>query len=198
MRSTFSRLMGRFWRAATAGDLRCQATGPRGELNVPNLLSRQGRASRGLVALLCLLILLTVAPASGSIDDAIASALRTFDEYAKQGYTVHEEDEWGGDLGVNQSKAISHPLVEGNDYWFCLGTDVNDARVNIHVYNEQGQLVETKAWHDGSHAAAEAVNPRTANYYIVVQVTGSPVERTHWAMVYGSKAVGGQRSGAME
>ena len=190
MRSTFSRWIGSFWPAGTAGDLHLQAAGPRGKPNVPNISSRQGRASRGLIGLLCLLIFLTEAPASGSIDDAIASALRTLDEYAKQGYTVHEEDEWGGDLGVNQSKAIAHPLVQGNDYWFCLGTDVNNARVNIHVYNEQGKLVETKAWQDGAHGAAEAVNPRTANYYIVIEVTASPAERTHWAMVYGSKAVG--------
>ena len=190
MRSTFSRWIERFWPAGTVGDLHWQAAGSRGKPNVPNISSRQGRASRRLVALLCLLNLLTVAPASGSIDDAIASALRTLDEYAKQGYTIHEEDEWGGDLGVNQSKAIAHPLVRGNDYWFCLGTDVNNAQVNIHVYNEQGKLVETKAWQAGSHAAAEAVNPSTANYYIVVEVTASPAERTHWAMVYGSKSVG--------
>jgi hypothetical protein len=189
MQSPFSRCIGSFWPAGTVGDLNCQASGSRGKPSAPNISWRECRASRRLVAVLCLLILLTVVPASGSIDDAIASALRTVDEYAKQGYTVHEEDEWGGDLGVNQSKAISHPLVKGNDYWFCLGTDVNDARVNIHVYNEQGKLVETKAWHDGSHAAAEAVNPRTANYYIVVEVTASPAERTHWAMVYGSKAI---------
>jgi hypothetical protein len=190
MRSPFSKWIGSFWPAGTAGDLCCQAAGSRGKPSAPNISSRQGRVPRGLIALLCLLILLTVAPASGGIDDAIASALRTVDEYAKQGYTVHEEDEWGGDLGVNESKAIPHPLVQGNDYWFCLGTDVNNARVNIHVYNELGKLVETKAWHDGSHAAAEAVNPRTANYYIVVEVTASPSERTHWAMVYGSKTEG--------
>jgi hypothetical protein len=191
MRSTFSSWTESFLPAGIVRDLHCQAAGTRGKPNTPSISWRQFRASRMLVALLCLFILLTVAPASGSIDDAIASALRTADEYAKQGYTVDEEDEWGGDLGVNQSKAISHALVQGNDYWFCLGTDVNDARVNIHVYNEHGQLVETKAWQDGSHAAAEAVNPRTGNYYIVVQVTASPAERTHWAMVYGSKAVDG-------
>jgi hypothetical protein len=148
---------------------------------------------RGIFSLFCFWLLLVSSAAAGTIDDAIASALRTIGEYAKQGYAVHGEDEWGGDLGVNESKAISHPLVHGNDYWFCLGTDVSDARVNIHVYNEQGQLVETKAWQNGSQAAAEAVNPRTANYYIVVEVTASPAERTHWAMVYGSKAVGDGR-----
>jgi hypothetical protein len=190
MRSTFSRWIRDLWPAGIKGGLYSRAAGSRWKPNVPNVSLGQSWASRRLVALLCLLMLLTPAPASGSIDDAIASALRTVGAYAKQGYVVHEEDEWGGDLGVNESKAISHPLVQGNDYWFCLGTDVNDARVNIHVYNEQGQLVETKAWQNGAHAAAEAVNPRTANYYIVVEITASQAERTHWAMVYASKADG--------
>ena len=190
MRSTSSRRIRRFGSAGMGGDLRCQDVGSPAKRSIPNVSLRRGRASRRLVALLCLLMLLTAAPASGSIDDAIASALRTIDVYAKQGYTIHEEDEWGGDLGVKQSKAISHPLVQGNDYWFCLGTDVNAARISVHLYNEQGQRIETKAWQDGSNAGAEALNPPTANYYIVVEVTASPAERTHWAMVYGSKAVG--------
>jgi hypothetical protein len=44
-----------------------------------------------------------------------------------------------------------------------------------------------------AHAGAEALNPPTADYYIVVEVTASPVERTHWSMVYGSKALGEEK-----
>ena len=189
MRGTFSRWIGNFCPAGLGGDLHCQAAGSRGKLSVSSISWRQCRLLRSLVGLVCLLMLLTAAPANGSIDEAIAAALRIFSAPAKQGYTVHEEDEWGGDLGVHESKAISRPLVHGNDYWFCLGTDVNGARVSIHVYSQEGQLVEAKAWQDGSNAGAEAANPPTANYYIVVEVTSSPAERTHWAMVYGSKAV---------
>jgi hypothetical protein len=193
MQGTFSRWSKSFGAAGKKGDFGCHGAGSPGKHNVPDISVRNVQASRRAVALLCLLMSLTTAPVSGSIDDAIASALQTIKVYAKQGYTVHEEDEWGGDLGVNESKAILHPLVQGNDYWFCLGTDVNDARVDIHVYNQQGKLVETKAWQNGSHAGAEALNPPSANYYIVVEVTASPLERTHWAMVYGSKALSEQK-----
>jgi hypothetical protein len=189
MPGTFSRWIGSFWPAVIGGALHFQALGSRGKVGVRDIPLRQFCASRRLGSLLCFLILLTAAPANGTIDDAIASALRNIGAYAKQGYTVHEEDEWGGDLGVNESKAISLPLVHGNDYWFCLGTDVGGALVSIHVYNRQGQLVELRAWQDGSNAGAEAANLPTANYYIVVEVMASPAQRTHWAMVYGSKAV---------
>jgi hypothetical protein len=128
-------------------------------------------------------------PAYATLDDAISSALQSIDLYLKSGYTVHNEDEWGGDLGVKERKAIQHTLIKGNDYWFCLGTDLNDARVAVHVYDANGRLAETNAWQRGSQAAARALIQATATYYIVVEVTDSPVDRTHWGLVYATKPV---------
>jgi hypothetical protein len=133
-------------------------------------------------------------PARATIDDAIRSALQAIEPYAKQGYTVHEEDEWGGDLGVNERKAIRHTLRRGTDYWFCLGADLDNAHVGIHVYDERGRLAEVGDWQNGSHAAARTLSLVTATYYIVVEVTDSSAERTHWAMVYASKPIGGAKS----
>ena len=129
-------------------------------------------------------------PAYATIDDAIRSALQTADSYARQGYTVHQEDEWGGDLGVNERKAIQLTLLKGTDYWFCLAADLDTAHVAIHVYDQRGRLAEVHAWQNGSRAAAQALTLVSASYYIVVEVTDSPAERTHWAMVYASKPIG--------
>jgi hypothetical protein len=129
-------------------------------------------------------------PAYATIDDAIRSSLQTTDSYARQGYIVHLEDEWGGDLGVNERKAIQLTLLKGTDYWFCLGADLDNARVAIHVYDPRGRLAEVQAWQNGSRAAARALSLVGASYYIVVEVTDSPAERTHWAMVYASKPIG--------
>jgi len=141
----------------------------------------------GLLVLLSLWALLS--PAYATIDDAIASALQGINAYAKQGYTVHDEDEWGGDLGVREQKAIPHTLFKGNDYWFYMSADADNARVAIHIYNDRGRLAEVDSWQKGSHAAARAFSLTTATYYIVVEVTDSSAERTHWAMVYGSKPI---------
>ena len=137
-----------------------------------------------------------LAPAHAAIDDAIRSALQTTDRYAKQGYTVHEEDEWGGDLGVNERKAIRQTLLRGTDYWFCVGADLDNTRVGIHVYDERGRLVEADDWESGSHAAARTLCLVTATYYIVVEVTDSSAARTHWAMVYASKPIGAAKLSA--
>ena len=122
-----------------------------------------------------------------TLDDAISRALEVIDPYVKQGYVVHLDDEWGGDLGVKERKAIPHALFRGNDYWFCMGADVDQARVAVHVYDSTGKLIENDAWQKGCFAAARILILATGTYYIIVEVTRSPVERTHWAMVYASK-----------
>jgi hypothetical protein len=59
-------------------------------------------------------------PVEASLDDAIATALQAMDPYVKQGFIIRD-DQWGGDLGLREQKAIPHTLFKGNDYWFCLG-----------------------------------------------------------------------------
>jgi hypothetical protein len=127
-----------------------------------------------------------LSPADATIDDAISCALQAMDSYAKQGYIVRD-DQWGGDLGVREQKAIPHTLFKGNDYWFCMGTDVDGARPAIHVYDSKGKLIENDAWQKGRFAASRVLAPATGTYYIIVEVTNSPKERTTWAMVYGYK-----------
>ena len=122
--------------------------------------------------------------ANATLDDAIARALEAMQPYVKQGYTVRD-DQWGGDLGLKEEKAIPHTLFKGNDYWFCVGTDVDNARVSIHVYDGKGKLVENDSWQKGRFAAARVTAPATGTYYVIVEVTSSPRDRTSWAMVYG-------------
>jgi hypothetical protein len=112
--------------------------------------------------------------------------MEAIDPYVKQGYAVRD-DQWGGDLGVKEQKAIPHTLFKGNDYWFCMGTDVDNARVSIHVYDGRGKLAETDSWQKGRFAAARVQPPATGTYYIIATVTSSPKERTAWAMIYGFK-----------
>jgi hypothetical protein len=142
---------------------------------------------RRLVVLLSFWAFLT--PATATLDDAIARALEGMGPYAKQGYLVRTDDEWGGDLGVNERKAIPLGLDRECDYRFCMATDVDAARVAVHVYDQRGKRVEDEAY-QGRVAAARVITLATGTYFVIVGVTGSPVERTHWAMVYGAKRIG--------
>ena len=125
-------------------------------------------------------------PVEASLDDSIASALQAMDPFVKQGFIIRD-DQWGGDLGLREQKAIPHTLFKGNDYWFCLGSDVENARLAIHLYDSKGKLTENDSWQKGRFAGMRILPPATGTYYIIVEVVSSPKERTNWAMVYGYK-----------
>jgi hypothetical protein len=133
-----------------------------------------------------LLALMAVQPAIfATVDDAQAFALEAAEPYVKQGFQVRE-DYWGGDLGSGEKKAVRQQLFKGNEYWFWLGTEVDRAKVSVHVYDSDGKLAEeSDGWQKGHFAAAHVVPKATGSYFIIVSVEESPEERTHWALVYG-------------
>src|SRR6267143_5173691 len=131
-----------------------------------------------------LFVLVSVATTvAGSVDDAQSFALQAAEPYVKEGYQVRE-DYWGGDLGVGEKKAVRQQLFKGNDYWFWMGTEVEQAKVSVHVYDADGKLAEqSDSWQKGHFAAAHLIPKTTGSYFIIVAVEGSPEERTHWALV---------------
>ena len=123
--------------------------------------------------------------ACASVDDAQSFALQAADPYVKQGFQVRE-DYWGGDLASGEKKAVRQQLFKGNEYWFWLGTEVDRAKVSVHIYDSDGKLAEEPdSWEKGHFAAAHVVPKTTGSYFVIVSVEESPEERTHWALVYG-------------
>ena len=133
-----------------------------------------------------LLTLIALKPAVlASVDDAQSFALQAAEPYVKQGFQVRE-DYWGGDLGSGEKKAVRQQLFKGNEYWFWLGTEVNRAKVSVHIYDSDGKLAEeADGWEKGHFAAAHIIPKTTGSYFIIVSVEQSPEERAHWALVYG-------------
>jgi hypothetical protein len=123
--------------------------------------------------------------AFASVDDAQSFALQAAEPYVKQGFQVRE-DYWGGDLGSGEKKAVRQQLFKGNEYWFWLGTEVDKAKVSVHIYDSDGKLAEEPdSWEKGHFAAAHVIPKTTGSYFVIVSVEQSPEERTHWALVYG-------------
>src|SRR5215475_2935427 len=116
---------------------------------------------------------------------ARAFALLAAEPYVKQGFQVRE-DYWPGDLASGERKAVRQQLFKGNEYWFWLGTEVDHAKVSVHIYNSDGKLAEQPdSWAKEHLAAAHIIPKTTGTYFIVVSVEESPAARTHWALVYG-------------
>src|SRR5436309_11432211 len=105
-----------------------------------------------------------------SVDDAQSFALQAAEPYVKQGFQVRE-DYWGGDLASGEKKAVRQQLFKGNEYWFWLGTEVDKAKVSVHVYDSDGKLAEEPdSWEKGHFAAAHIIPKTTGSYFIIVSV----------------------------
>ena len=137
--------------------------------------------------LVLLLVFLAQMQVCATIDDALSFALEAADPYVKTGFTVRE-DYWGGDLPVKQQKAIIHQLFKGNEYWFWMGTDAENARISVHIYDSDGNLTEVEHWQKQHFAAARVVPKTTGSYYLIVEIEKSDQERTHWALAYGFRS----------
>ena len=136
------------------------------------------------LALLTLAVTLP-ATARATIDDSLSFALEAAAPYIKEGFTVRE-DYWGGDLPVKQQKAIVQQLFKGNEYWFWMGTNIDAAKISVHIYDSDGNLAEEQSWQGRPHMAAAKIKPKSSgSYYLIVTIEKSPVERTHWALAYG-------------
>ena len=137
-------------------------------------------------ALLFLLPALLLATAFAYVNDALSFAHEAALPYINKGFSVRE-DAWGGDLGVKDQQAVTAQLFKGNEYWFCLGTDVRGAVLTIHIYDSKGKLAEAESWQKGRFAGARVVPAKTGTYYAIITVEKSPEERTGWAVVYAYK-----------
>ena len=116
---------------------------------------------------------------------ARAWAVLAAERYVKQGFHVRE-DYWTGDLASGERKAVRQQLFKGNEYWFWLGTEVDHAKVSVHIYDSDGKLAERPdSWAKDHFAAAHIIPKTTSTYFIIVSVEESPAARTHWALGYG-------------
>jgi hypothetical protein len=140
-------------------------------------------------SLLAVIVVLPPAIFASGVDPATvyarAWAVLAAEPYVEQGFHMRE-DYWVGDLASGKRKAIRQQLFKGNEYWFWLGTEVDHAKVSVHIYNSDGNLAEQPdSWAKEHMAAAHIIPKTTGTYYIIVSVEESPAARTHWALAYG-------------
>ena len=154
-------------------------------MNFPASITKRSTALRLLLAA----VLFSVATPSllhATVDDALSFAYEAALPYYKQGFSIRK-DAWGGDLGVRDKKAVSSQLFKGNDYWFLMATDVKGATLSVHIYDDQGNLVDAESWQKGRFAGARVSPKATGNFFAIVQILKSSEDRTPWALVYGYK-----------
>lgn len=109
---------------------------------------------------------------------------------AKQGYVLRRES-WNGSLSVGENTPIRQQLFKNNDYRFYVWTDVKGAKVSVHVYDQDGNLVDgraVQAANGDAHFAEVDVKPEaTGSYFLIVKVEQSSEKSTAWQMAYAYK-----------
>ena len=108
----------------------------------------------------------------------------------KQGFTLRA-DTWEGELPVGETKGIRHQFIKGNDYRFYVSTAVPGAAVSLHIYDQDGNLAESRAWNkaeNGTFFAGADIRPgTTGTYYLILKIDKSPQVHTAWDMAYAYK-----------
>ncbi len=108
----------------------------------------------------------------------------------KAGYVLRQEG-WNGALPVGDNTPIRQQLFKNNDYRFYVWTDVKGAKVSVHVYDQDGNLIDgqtSEKAHGESHFAEVDVRPAsTGSYYLIVKVEQSSLKSTAWQMAYAYK-----------
>ena len=109
---------------------------------------------------------------------------------AKQGYVLRQES-WNGSLSTGENTPIRQQLFKNNDYRFYAWTDVKGAKVSVHVYDQDGNLIDGRtleAAYGDSHFAEVDVKPAsTGSYFLIVKVEQSSAKSTPWQMAYAYK-----------
>ena len=136
--------------------------------------------------LICLAVILYCQPVlNGTVNDSQSYALEIATEYVEDGFSVRYEF-WDGELKPGEQKAIRHQLFKGNEYWFWLASDLQDVKLEIHVYDSKGNLVEAESWQRDHFAAVRVVPLNTGTYILLVQVNESNKgEPASWSLAYG-------------
>ena len=101
------------------------------------------------------------------------------------------EEGWNGSLLVGDKTPIRQQLFKNNDYRFYVWSTVKGAKVSVHVYDQDGNLVDgqTAEKADGTtHFAEVDVRPgTTGSYFLIVKVEQSSSKTTAWQMAYAYK-----------
>jgi len=150
------------------------------------LFSGFGTRTQRFIVVAVLLAACSPCRVRATVDDALSFAYEAALPYYKQGYSIRK-DAWGGDLGVRDKKAVSSQLFKGNNYWFLMASDVKGATLSVHIYDDNGNLVDAESWQKGRFAGARVSPKATGTFFAIVQILKSPEDRTPWALVYGYK-----------
>lgn len=97
--------------------------------------------------------------------DARSSVLELAGAFQNDGFKVRD-GYWAGDFTPGQSQLIAVNLYAGNAYWFLAASGPAGGDVNVEVFDEEGQPVETLPYSDEGRAGAGFIPEFSGEYFV--------------------------------
>ena len=135
-------------------------------------------------ALAAAVFLSIVPPAVASVDDSHSAAMEAAVPAVKDGFKIRQEY-WNGTLKSGEQKIVKQQLFRGNEYWFFLGTDVEESTLKIDIFDRKGTKINVETKMSATSAAVRVLAPATGTYIIVFSLTTKEGEQIPWALAYG-------------
>ena len=119
-------------------------------------------------------------------EGCLANALAALSPFTKKGFNLRDKV-WDGEISLEEGKAVSCQLFKGNEYCFCVGTDVRGARLSLQLYRSNGEPADAaqsaQELAPGASATACWRCSQTGTYFVVVKLEAATQEKVPWGMV---------------
>ncbi len=115
-----------------------------------------------------------VAAESNAEVQARSAALELAGAFSNDGFKIRD-GRWPTSIAVKQPRFIQVNLYAGNQYWFIAAASDEAKRVEVTVFNENGEPVATEPHQSGVRAAAGFSPQLSGPYYVrIEELEGNP------------------------
>src|SRR5881392_2161721 len=89
--------------------------------------------------------------------------------FSNEGFKMRD-GHWTGTLKQKENALVAVNLYAGNQYWFSVGAVEPAKKIDVAVYDETGNRVQTEGYNDGEKAAAGFTPTSSGQYYVSVSL----------------------------
>lgn len=89
--------------------------------------------------------------------------------FSNEGFKMRD-GHWTGTLKQKENALVAVNLYAGNQYWFSVGAVDPAKKIDVAVYDETGNRVQTEGYSDGEKAAAGFTPSSSGQYYVSVSL----------------------------
>jgi hypothetical protein len=104
--------------------------------------------------------------------------------FANDGFKMRD-GHWTGPIKQKENALVAVNLYAGNQYWFAVGAVEPAKKIDVAVYDETGNRVQTEMYNDGEKAAAGFTPANSGQYYVSVSLIEG--EDSTYCLVYSYK-----------